>query len=85
MNAGVKLVQKQRLVPNPVNLRMLQQQLHDLGVASSSREVQGGAELAVQHVWITVPLLQQQLGGLHFAVPRRDQTRLSRSSTWTSV
>ncbi|TNN47414.1 hypothetical protein EYF80_042417 [Liparis tanakae] len=63
-----------RLVSYPVDLGVLQQELHDLGVASPGRKVQRRAQLAVQQVGITVPLLQEQLGGLRFAVPGRDHT-----------
>lgn len=52
------LRQQQRHVSYPVNLGVLQQELHDLCVASSGCKVQRGAELAIQQVWITVPFLQ---------------------------
>lgn len=42
----------------PVDLRLLQQKLHDLRVASSGCKVKRGAELAVEQVWIAVALLQ---------------------------
>lgn len=42
----------------PVDLRLLQQKLHDLCVASSGCKVKRGAELAVEQVWIAVALLQ---------------------------
>lgn len=45
-------------VSYPVNLWVLQQQLHYLCVTSSGCKVQRGAELAVQQVWITVTFLQ---------------------------
>lgn len=45
-------------VSYPVDLGVLQQELHYLCVASSGREVQRGAELAVEQVWITVTFLQ---------------------------
>lgn len=47
-----------RHVSYPVDLRMLQQELHYLCVASSGCEVQRGAELAVEQVRITVTFLQ---------------------------
>lgn len=67
----MKKKKKKKKVLNlyPVDLRVLQQQLDDLCVASSGCKVQGGAELAVQQVGITVTLLQQQLGCLNFTVP----------------
>ena len=47
-----------REVSYPVDLGVLQQELHYLGVASSGCKVQRGAELAVEQVWITVSFLQ---------------------------
>lgn len=45
-------------VSYPVDLRVLQQELHDLCVASSGRKVQRRAELAVKQVRITITFLQ---------------------------
>lgn len=53
----------------PVNLRVLQQELHYLCMASSGCKVQRGAELAVQQVWITVTFFEQQLCRIDFTVP----------------
>lgn len=53
----------------PVDLRVLQEELRNLCVASSSCKVQRGAELAIQQVWIAVTFLKQQFSGLDFAMP----------------
>lgn len=65
----------------PVNLRVLQQELHYLCVASSGCKVQRGAELAVQQVWITVTFLHQQLGRLHFTMPEGNHTDVKFNKT----
>ena len=70
---------RRRHISYPIDLRVLQQELHDLRVTSSGCEVQRGAELTVQQVRITVPFLQQQLGCLDFAVPEeRERTNATR-------
>lgn len=65
----------------PVDLRVLQQELHYLRVASSGCKVQRGAELAIEQVRVTVALLQQQLGCFDFTVPGWKQTNTSSSLT----
>lgn len=62
-------------VSYPIDLRMLQQELHYLCMASSGCEVKRGAELAIEQVWIAVTFLQQQLCCLHFTVPGKEQTQ----------
>lgn len=61
-------------VSYPVDLRVLQQELHYLCVASSGCKVQRGAELAIEQVRVTVSLLQQQFGCFNFTVPGWKQT-----------
>lgn len=56
---------------HPVYIRVLKQELHNLGVASSSCKVQGGAELSIQQVGVAIPFLQQKFGGLYLSVPAR--------------
>lgn len=55
---GTQQMLGKRHVSYPVDLGVLQQELHDLCVAPPGCEVQRGAELAVQQVGITVTFLQ---------------------------